>query len=389
MSPVKRLTHLALLAAAVTTIAAATSVPRDVHRRLQIAEAEFLVTGFSGEEYVVEFADENGTDAEIVVITESEHVPVETTVTVVGESITTIVIGTLTYSISYDSSGEVGDVTLVPEGIGTRRTQRVDLADRRLQSCKQFCAASANQLCGALIFGCNDPTGALAALLGPLCEDVDDLCNVVGILVGCQESCGSAPGPTPGPSPAPTPGPTPSPQPITPVNPCLDLTSSANRCSVRSSGFMDLSCGITDEDAEAGHLGACIDAAGRQNIVLLQLGSNDLTSLPSGVFDSLTELQFLNLSNNGLTSLPSGVFDSLTALKSLLLNDNDLMSIPSGVFDSLTALEFLEMSSTDLTTLPSGIFDSLTALEHLILYNNDLTSLPSGVFDSLTALEWL
>lgn len=166
-------------------------VPRDVQRKLQIGETEFPVAGSSGEKYTVGFSDESGTDVEVIVVAESEEVPLET-VTVVGGYITTIVVGTDTYFVSYDSSGEVDDVTLVSGDDGsTRRTQQVDIiiADRRLQSCEESCAANANQLCGALMFGCNYPTGVLAALLGSLCDDVDDLCNTAGILVGCENNC--------------------------------------------------------------------------------------------------------------------------------------------------------------------------------------------------------
>lgn len=49
-------------------------------------------------------------------------------------------------------------------------------------------------------------------------------------------------------------------------------------------------CGITDEDVESGLLAACLDAAGREDIVELNLTVNDLTTLPSDIFDSLTAL---------------------------------------------------------------------------------------------------
>ena len=49
----------------------------------------------------------------------------------------------------------------------------------------------------------------------------------------------------------------------------------------------------------------------------------------------------LNLSHNRLTSLPAGVFDTLTALRTLRLYGNDLTSLPAGVFDALTALRYV------------------------------------------------
>lgn len=100
--------------------AGASFVGRDAQRKLTVGEAEFPVTGDSGEEYEVEFHDESGADVEVVVMTESEEVPEETTVTVVDGSITTVVVGTETYAISYDSDGEVTHLTLVPGSSTTR-----------------------------------------------------------------------------------------------------------------------------------------------------------------------------------------------------------------------------------------------------------------------------
>lgn len=72
--------------------AAATSGSRDAQRKLETGEAEFSVTGASGEEYLVEMSNE---DANEVVIIASEDVPVDTTVTVDAEGpITTVQSGT-------------------------------------------------------------------------------------------------------------------------------------------------------------------------------------------------------------------------------------------------------------------------------------------------------
>eukprot|EP00903_Cladosiphon_okamuranus_P006480 g6339.t1 len=181
--------------------------------------------------------------------------------------------------------------------------------------------------------------------------------------------------------------PEPTPAPTTPVNPCLDPSDTEYLCSVDAEGHMYLnSCAITDEDVEAEYLAACFDAAGPSNILKLNLDLNELTTLPSGIFDSLTELDYLNVSNNKLTSLSPGVFDSLSKLTFLTVGRNDLTSLPSGIFDSLTEVQTLYISHNSLTTLPSGVFDSLTKLTGLVMDYNDLTTLPSGVFDSLTQL---
>ncbi|CAB1116866.1 unnamed protein product [Ectocarpus sp. CCAP 1310/34] len=74
---------------------------------------------------------------------------------------------------------------------------------------------------------------------------------------------------------------------------------------------------------------------------------------------------------------------------SLYLYSNELTTLPEGIFGGLTALEELYLYSNELTMLPEGIFGGLTALEELYLYDNILTTLPQGIFGDLTALTLL
>lgn len=147
------------------------------------------MTGASGEEYVIEFSDVTG--SEVVVMTESKLVPEETVVTVEDGSITTIVVGTDTYTVSYDGDGEVDEVTLVSGSAATtRRTQQANVADRRLQSCEDSCQDNSNAICQALEAACADISSVVYALLGTLCNDLDSLCEPSGIVQGCDEQCG-------------------------------------------------------------------------------------------------------------------------------------------------------------------------------------------------------
>ena len=118
----------------------------------------------------------------------------------------------------------------------------------------------------------------------------------------------------------------------------------------------------------------------------LDLGFNDFTTLPAGVFDGLSALEDLNLSSNDFTTVPAGV-DSLSALERLDLGYNDFTTLPAAVFDGLPALEDLNLRGNAFTTLPAGVFDGLSALERLDLGYNDFTTLPAAVFDGLPALE--
>jgi len=122
---------------------------------------------------------------------------------------------------------------------------------------------------------------------------------------------------------------------------------------------------------------------------VLDLSSNQLSTLPAGVFDGLTSLQWLYLFSNQLSTLPAGVFNGLTSLQRLDLNNNQLSTLPAGVFTGLTSLQRLFLGANQLSTLPAGVFDGLTSLQVLDLSSNQLSTLPAGIFNGLTNLQLL
>ena len=126
-----------------------------------------------------------------------------------------------------------------------------------------------------------------------------------------------------------------------------------------------------------------------ENLMHLQLHATLISELPEGIFDNLGKLRELELYYCKITSLPEGVFDELDGLTSLNLIGNGLESLPDGVFDELDGLYYLALTDNSLTTLPAGVFDNLRGLNELHMYENHLTSLPDGVFDNLPNLERL
>ncbi|MYA91657.1 MAG: leucine-rich repeat domain-containing protein, partial [Synechococcus sp. SB0663_bin_10] len=80
-----------------------------------------------------------------------------------------------------------------------------------------------------------------------------------------------------------------------------------------------------------------------------------------------------NLADKGLTSLSSGDFDGLSNLQALHLSNNDLSSLPEDIFDGLSSLQLLYLDNNDLTSLPEDIFDGLSGLYSLLLNDNKLT----------------
>ncbi len=115
--------------------------------------------------------------------------------------------------------------------------------------------------------------------------------------------------------------------------------------------------------------------------------TDEIIRLPLGIFNSLTNLQTLDLSSNSLRGdeLPTRIFDNLVNLRTLDLSDNlQISSLPVRIFDKLVNLRTLDLSDNELTSLPVRIFDKLVNLRTLDLSgNNALTSLPVGIFDRI------
>ena len=92
----------------------------------------------------------------------------------------------------------------------------------------------------------------------------------------------------------------------------------------------------------------------------LSLWSNDLTSLPAGIFDKttalrriiLTALRRIILNGNGLTALPSGIFDKTTALTNLYLKG--LIKMPASARRSVYLIEAYWAGSTGQFDWPAS-----------------------------------
>ncbi|HEX5731603.1 MAG TPA: COR domain-containing protein [Blastocatellia bacterium] len=118
-----------------------------------------------------------------------------------------------------------------------------------------------------------------------------------------------------------------------------------------------------------------IEQAAKKDLTLLDLSSNQLTSLPPEIA-KLTNLTALNLGGNQLTSLPPGI-TRLTNLTDLYLYDNQLTSLPPEI-TKLTKLTSLSLWGNQLEEFPPEI-TRMTNLTRLDLSDNQLTSLPPEI----------
>ncbi|KAK0089180.1 hypothetical protein PV325_008626 [Microctonus aethiopoides] len=147
----------------------------------------------------------------------------------------------------------------------------------------------------------------------------------------------------------------------------------------------------------------------------LDLGENNMWSLPEGSFCTLRNLEVLNLtrnrlrevssfhfnlgagrcggnlrdldlSNNSIESLPTAAFSGLTLLHTLDLRSNAINFMADRSFEGLSSLIVLRLSDNRLSSLPPELFNEARNIKEVHLKNNSLNVLPPGLFNDLTQL---
>jgi Leucine-rich repeat (LRR) protein len=129
------------------------------------------------------------------------------------------------------------------------------------------------------------------------------------------------------------------------------------------------------------------------NLELLNLTKNRLREVSSFKFNlasrCASNLRTLDLSNNSLESLPSAAFSGLARLHSLNLRSNKIAFIADRAFEGLAVLTIIELSSNRLASLPPELFLDARDIKEIHLRNNTLAVLPPGIFSELTQLQVL
>ncbi|XP_035676716.1 leucine-rich repeats and immunoglobulin-like domains protein 3 isoform X1 [Branchiostoma floridae] len=147
-------------------------------------------------------------------------------------------------------------------------------------------------------------------------------------------------------------------------------------------------------------------------VQILELQSNQISTIPEDAFSGLDNLQQLDLSNNQLRILNASVFRDLKGLRELKIDHNHLTeflnvgafspnltvlslqhnqisSLPAGVLSNFTSLRQLYLSHNKISSILPGTFPSGLPLYTLDLNNNKISGLTKGCFDNLTNLETL
>ena len=84
---------------------------------------------------------------------------------------------------------------------------------------------------------------------------------------------------------------------------------------------------------------SCDEVTDAQLAKITTLDIMGISSLQTGDFDGLTNLDYLDLSSGSLSELPANIFAGLTNLQTLLLNNNNLVALPPNIFAGLINLQ--------------------------------------------------
>lgn len=157
-----------------------------------------------------------------------------------------------------------------------------------------------------------------------------------------------------------------------------------------------------------------------QHLDYLDLSSNNIWSIPDGLFCPLKKIMFLNLSHNEihdiltfhfsvslsthrskmcgvslvevdlshnkLINFPPAMFSALSLLKVLNLSRNEMSSLADRSFEGLSSLTYVDLSDNKLSSLPPELFIETTRLKEIHLRNNSINVLAPGIFSVLREL---
>lgn len=118
----------------------------------------------------------------------------------------------------------------------------------------------------------------------------------------------------------------------------------------------------------------------------LDLSHNYLVKITHAIFDGFAELQILNLSDNFLDTLNQLSFEGIKKLVNLNLSNNRLINISNSLF-RFNELKVLNLRGNRLKDLKGKDFEQLVNLINLDLSSNFIKTVDSNIFHSLILLQ--
>ena len=130
--------------------------------------------------------------------------------------------------------------------------------------------------------------------------------------------------------------------------------------------------------------------ASQRRLKELRLGGNKISELTEKTFSGLSKLESLDLSHNFLERLENRVFKPLKSLKELNLGSNRISEVDQRAFAGCSStLVSLNLEDNLLMKVPTLAFSHLTNLAELSLAGNSLKVITDSTFPSLPSLAVL
>lgn len=125
------------------------------------------------------------------------------------------------------------------------------------------------------------------------------------------------------------------------------------------------------------------------NLIILELGANQITELEPGLFKNQRKLRHLNLWRNQLRNISKESFRGAETLQELDLSVNAIETLNSDVFTLLPDLTVLNLGFNRFTVLPENLLSENRKLREFKFINNQapLQTLPEAFLGNLPQLK--
>ncbi|XP_074663101.1 adhesion G-protein coupled receptor G6-like isoform X2 [Tubulanus polymorphus] len=124
-----------------------------------------------------------------------------------------------------------------------------------------------------------------------------------------------------------------------------------------------------------------------ENLEVLDLSYNNISTLKKETFENTAKLKFLNLSNNHIKSIHEGAFSYNENLEVLNLSYNNIITLHQDTFENTAKLKYLDLSYNNISTLKKETFENTAKLKYLYLTDNRIDcSLNNTLFKHISEL---
>ncbi|KAJ3612531.1 hypothetical protein NHX12_020803 [Muraenolepis orangiensis] len=115
---------------------------------------------------------------------------------------------------------------------------------------------------------------------------------------------------------------------------------------------------------------------GMSNVIVMELGSNPLSSIELGAFADLKRVSYIRIADTNITEIPKGLPSSLSELH---LDSNKISKVMADSFKGMRNLAKLGLGYNEISMVENGTLANVPHMRELHLDNNALTGVPPGL----------